>query len=163
MSMKVERVAAGIEELEILLVQIGLIHGFVGTEALVELGAGGDVLEFDLVVGAALAGLDLLLSSPRSTSALDIDQRAGADLVAGDLGHRKGSRKRVDGFPVQDRRSSPDGKGQPSEKAGICQNSQTVRFGFVGSSLNHSMRTLRYNSWRVWCWFGLFKQPQVVF
>ena len=36
------------------------VHRFVRAEALVQLGAGDDVLEFDLVVGAALAGLDRL-------------------------------------------------------------------------------------------------------
>ena len=82
-----QRVALLVEEGEILLLQPDLLDRLGGAEALVELGAVDQVLQFDLVVGAALAGLDVIGPDRHPQAAIMLDDVAGTDFVAVDLGH----------------------------------------------------------------------------
>jgi len=84
-----ERVAGGEEELEILLLEIDLLHRVGRAEALVELGAGDDILELDLGIGAALARLHRLGLHRHPQPALMLDHEAGTDFIACDLGHAR--------------------------------------------------------------------------
>jgi hypothetical protein len=80
-----QAVALGIEELEVLLVEANALHRLRGAEALVELGAVDQVLQFDLVEGAALAGLDRLRLHRHPETAIVLDDHAGLDFVAVDF------------------------------------------------------------------------------
>ena len=82
-----ERFAVGVEELEVLLLEMDLVEGFAGAEALVEFGAGQDVLELDLVIGAALPRLHDLVLHRHPQRALIFEHHAGSDFIACDLGH----------------------------------------------------------------------------
>jgi hypothetical protein len=82
-----QRVLLGVEEREILLLEPDFFDGLGGTEALVELGAVDQVLELDLIVRAALAGLHMVGPDRHPQPAIVLDDVAGTDFVAVDLGH----------------------------------------------------------------------------
>ena len=82
-----QRVALLVEEGEILLLEADLLDRLGRAEALVELGAVDQVLQLDLVVGAALAGLDRVGPDRHPEAAIVLDDVAGTDFVAVDLGH----------------------------------------------------------------------------
>ena len=80
-----KRVALLVEEGEILLFEADLFDGFSGAKALVELGAVEEVLQFDLVVGAALAGLDCVRPDGDPEAAIMFDHIARTDFIAVDF------------------------------------------------------------------------------
>src|SRR5690606_35633480 len=82
-----QRLALFVEEGEILLFQPHPLDRLGGAEALIELGAVDEVLQFDLVVGAALAGLHRIGLDRDPQAAIMLDDVAGSDFVAVDLGH----------------------------------------------------------------------------
>jgi hypothetical protein len=80
-----QQVALGIEVLIFLLVEPHALDILAGAKALVQLGAVADVLELDLQVGAALAGLGVLDLDCAPQAPLVLDHVAGTDRVAVDL------------------------------------------------------------------------------
>jgi hypothetical protein len=80
-----QHVAFGVEELVVALVEAHPLDVLARPEALVQLGAVADVLELDLQVGAALAGLGVLDLDGAPQAALVLDDVAGTDGVAVDL------------------------------------------------------------------------------
>ena len=80
-----QRVALLVEEGEILLFQPDLLDGLGRAEALVELGAVDEVLQFDLIVGAALAGLHMIGPDRHPEAAIVLDDVAGTDFVTVDF------------------------------------------------------------------------------
>jgi hypothetical protein len=82
-----QRFALFVEEGEILHLQSDLLDCLGRAETLIELGAVDQVLQLDLVVGAALAGLDGVGSDRHPQAAIMLDDVAGTDFVAIDLGH----------------------------------------------------------------------------
>ncbi len=85
--MKTRLFALLVEIGEIAEFEFDLLDGFGRAEALVELGAGQNGLELDLGIGAALAGLDVIDLDRDPQAILMVDDEAGADFVAVDLGH----------------------------------------------------------------------------
>ena len=82
---EVEQIAVLVEVLVALLIEADALHVLGRPEALVELGPVAQVLELDLEVGAALAGLGVL-NFHRDPEAIQVlDHHAGADGVAVDL------------------------------------------------------------------------------
>ena len=82
---EVEQVAVLVEVLVALLVEAGALDVLGRPEALVQLGPVAQVLELDLEVGAALAGLGVLNLHRHPEAILMLDHHAGADGVAVDL------------------------------------------------------------------------------
>jgi len=82
-----QHVALGVEELEFLLLQRHPLDGVGGAEALVQLAAVQQVLQFDLGEGAALARFDVGGLHRHPQAFLVLDHVAGLDGVAIDL-HR---------------------------------------------------------------------------
>ena len=82
---EVEQPAVFVEVLELLLVEAGALDVLGRPEALVQLGPVAQVLELDLEVGAALAGLGVLNFHRDPEAILMLDHHAGADGVAVDL------------------------------------------------------------------------------
>src|SRR5690606_11696385 len=70
------------KELVRLLFEADALHGFGGAEALVEFRAIAQVLEFDLQIGAALAGLGVLNFYGHPQTALMFNHIAGADRIS---------------------------------------------------------------------------------
>ncbi len=82
-----ELVALLVEELELPSLDLGLLDPVGGAEALVELAAVEQVLQLDLVVGRALAGLHRAGLDRGPERAVVLDHHAGPDVAAADLGH----------------------------------------------------------------------------
>ena len=81
-----------VEELELPALDLGLLDAVAAAEALVELAAVEDVLQLDLVVGGALAGLHRAGLDRGPERAVVLDHHAGPDVAAADLGHECPSR-----------------------------------------------------------------------
>src|SRR5262249_14718173 len=82
-----ELVPLPIEELEILALDMRLLDFCVAAEALVELAPVKNVLQFHLVVGGALAGLDRHGLDRHPQRTIVLDHEPGPDVAAADLRH----------------------------------------------------------------------------
>ena len=80
-----QRLALLVEEGEILLLEPDFFDRLGRAETLVELGAVDQVLQLDLIIGAALAGLDMVALDRRPEAALMLDDIARTDFVAVDF------------------------------------------------------------------------------
>ena len=76
-----------VEELELPALDLGLLDPVAAAETLVELAAVEDVLELDLVVGRALAGLHRAGLDRGPERAVVLDHHARPNVAAADLGH----------------------------------------------------------------------------
>ena len=84
-----QHVAVGEQELEILGIEAHALDRLRRAEADVVLAAVAQVLEFDLHIGAALAGLRMLDLHRAPDAAFVFDDVAGTDVHAADLGHAR--------------------------------------------------------------------------
>ena len=82
-----ELLALLVEELELPALDLGLLDPVAAAEALVELAAVEDVLELDLVVGRAFAGLHRPGLDRGPERAVVLDHHARPNVAAADLGH----------------------------------------------------------------------------
>ena len=82
---QVELAALLVEELVLFLLEANALDRLGGAEALVQLGAVDQVLELDLLIGGALARLDVLGPGHHPDPILVLEHVARADLVAVDL------------------------------------------------------------------------------
>ncbi len=83
-----QHVAAGVKVLEIAPLELHLFDHLRGTEALIQLGSVDDVLELDLIVGAAFAGFHALRFHHGPQLAIQFDDHARTDFVACNFSHK---------------------------------------------------------------------------